>query len=371
MDASKNRYLIASVVRASHVLSAFKSGGEVLQLGDVVERTGLSRRICNRLLYTLHECGLLEKVGEHQYRLPAGKSRRRFRLGFNSQGHDCSFARVVAASLSAAAAQDGVEVIAADSRGAKTSLRNAEQLIREQIDLVVDFETDEAVAAEVSVKYRAKDIKVIAVDMPQPGATYFGANNYEAGLTAGRYLGRWTNRHWEGRADTILLVGMERSGWVSQSRLRGVLNGLSEVCTPDVKPRVCALEGDGQFGAALDAVRRHLRAEKGNRVLCAAANDPSALGALRAFEEAGRGNCCAVIGHNGEPEARAEMRESRSRLIGSVAFFPEEYGEQIVRLAIALLEQRTIPDACFVKHKLLTPENVDHLYPNDPLLRTF
>jgi len=29
-----------------------------------------------------------------------------------------------------------------------------------------------------------------------------------------------------------------------------------------------------------------------------------------------------------------------------------------------------VPPAVFVKHQLITPENVDHFYPNDSLLQT-
>ena len=37
-----------------------------------------------------------------------------------------------------------------------------------------------------------------------------------------------------------------------------------------------------------------------------AANDPIALGAVRAFQEAGRELTCAVVGQNAEPDARVE-----------------------------------------------------------------
>ncbi len=63
-----SRYIIKSLVHASAVLSAFRSEGEVLRLRDVVARTGFHKGMCFRLLYTLHTCGFLEKVGENQYR---------------------------------------------------------------------------------------------------------------------------------------------------------------------------------------------------------------------------------------------------------------------------------------------------------------
>jgi hypothetical protein len=98
-------------------------------------------------------------------------------------------------------------------------------------------------------------------------------------------------------------------------------------------------------------------------------NDPSALGALRAFQEAGRTEECAIMGQNASPEGRAELRGRGTRLIGSVAYFPEKYGPEIVTVALDILHRRPVPPAVFVKHQLVTPENVDHVYPNDELIK--
>jgi len=68
-EAAPNRYTVKSLVHASHVLSAFESRSEVLRLRDVVVRTGFTKGMCFRLLYTLAFCGFLEQVGPSQYRL--------------------------------------------------------------------------------------------------------------------------------------------------------------------------------------------------------------------------------------------------------------------------------------------------------------
>jgi ribose transport system substrate-binding protein len=99
-----------------------------------------------------------------------------------------------------------------------------------------------------------------------------------------------------------------------------------------------------------------------------AENDSSALGALRAFQEAGRAEDCVIVGQNAEPEARAELRSPRTRMIASVAYFPEQYGDGLVRLALDILLRKAVPPAVFTKHQIITPENVDHFYPNDSLL---
>jgi ribose transport system substrate-binding protein len=365
-----NRYLVKSVVHASEILSAFQSKGEVLRLREVAVRTGFNKGMCFRLLYTLHECGFLDKVGDNQYRLVSEQRlSRSYRIGYASQGQDCSFVREVLASVERAAEAANVELIVADNRyDAKTALRSADQLVHENVDLVIEFQADEAVAPAIAAKYMEAGVPFIAIDIPHPGATYFGANNYEAGIMAGRHLGRWAKKMWFGEVDEVLLLELSRAGALPKVRMRGINAGLKEALRVADKTPVFHIDADGQFKTALELVRKHLRASKAKKILVGAANDASALGALRAFEESGRASHCAVVGQNAEPEARAEMREPRSRLIGSVAYFPENYGDGVLRLALDLLAHKPVQPACFTKHQLVTPENVDHFYPNDTLL---
>lgn len=362
--------MVKSVVHASRVLEAFQSTGEVLRLRDVVSRSGLNKGICFRLLYTLHQCGLLDKVGENLYRLTSEvRKRRSYRIGYAAQGQDTSFDREVRIGLTLAAEREQVELIVADNRyRPKIALRSADSLIRERLDLIIEFQTDELVAPAIASKYLEANIPFIAIDIPHPGATYFGANNYKAGLIAGHYLGRWAKKEWDGEADEVLLIELHRAGSLPKARIRGILAGITEVMRMPERTRSIPIDGDGQFQATLERVRKHLRETKAKRILVGAANDPSALGALRAFEEAGRAKDCAIVGQNGEPEARAELRSPQTRMIASVAYFPEKYGDGLIRLALDILAGKAVPPAVFTSHQLITPANVDHYYPNDILL---
>jgi len=365
-----DRYIVKSLVHASRILNAFESRGEVLRLKDIVARTGFNKGMCFRLLYTLHSCGFLEKLGGNQYRLLSEvRPHRKHRIGYAAQGQNSSFPREVQKGLVSAAENAETELLVVDNRyDAKVALRNAERLIREQVELVIEFQTDDSVAPSIAAKYMGAGIPMIAIDIPHPGATYFGANNYEAGLLGGRHLGRWARRCWDGNMDEFLLIGLTRAGATPQTRIRGMVAGLKETLRiPEDRP-VTEIDGDGQFNVALETVRKYLRKSKSKRILVGAANDPSALGALRAFEEAGRAAECAVVGQNCEPEARAELRRPNTRLIGSVAYFPEKYGAGLIRLALDILAHKPVPPAVFVKHQLVTPEDVDDIYPNDQLL---
>jgi ribose transport system substrate-binding protein len=372
MPASRKPYLVQSVLHASDVLRAFESRGEVLRLRDVVERTGFSKGLCFRLLHTLRHCGLLEKVDETRYRLTSEvHRRRRYRIGYAALGHDTSFQSTVQDSLIWAARDEDIELIVLDNRrDPKTALRNAERFVREKVDLVIEFQMDEAVASAISALYIEAAIPFIAVHVPHPGGTYYGANNYRAGLLAGHYLGRWARSCWGGQADEILLVDAARAGSLVHGRIAGVVAGLRDELREAMDGcRITTLDGDGQFRLSLERVRRFLGRSEPKRVLVGAVNDSSALGAARAFQEAGRAASCVIVGQNAEPDARSELRVPRTPLIGSVAYFPEKYGEELIRLALDILAHRPTPPAKFVKHQVITAANVDHFYPNDTLLR--
>jgi len=191
--AGHDRYVVKSVLHAAQLLAAFRSTGEALPLREISARSGLPKSMTFRLLYTLERCGMIEKAGENLYRTHLRPFKQRpFRLGYAAQGTDYQFSKDVSTSLQRAAAAQGLELICLDNRySAKIAQRNADVLVREKVDLVIEFQTDEHVAPIVAAKYRAAGIPMVALEIPHPGATYFGANNYEAGLIGGRHLGRW------------------------------------------------------------------------------------------------------------------------------------------------------------------------------------
>lgn len=73
-------------------------------------------------------------------------------------------------------------------------------------------------------------------------------------------------------------------------------------------------------------VRRHIRGTRSGRLVVGAINHVSAIGVLGAFEESGR----------------TELPEPNIRLDGSVAFSPERYGPDLVRVSLDILNKRTL-----------------------------
>ena len=368
--ANPGKSLLGSLLRACDVLEAFKTESEILRLREVTSRTGLNKATAFRILHTLTQRGLIQRVGEHGYRLAIRPlKRRKYRLGFAGQTTEYDFSRDVADSVARAAKQEGVELLVLDNRyNPKAAIHNADVFIWEKVDLVIEFQTFEHVAPIISTKFLEANIPIIAIDIPHPGATYFGADNYTAGLIGGRYLGRWAQRNWEGIVDQIILLELPVAGALPASRLTGTLVGLREILPEISDSQVIHLNGNGQFQTSLEVMRKHFRQYRSGRLLISAINDDSVLGALRAVEEVGRARDCAAMGQNGSYEARQEMRRTGTRLVGSVGYFPERYGDALIPLALDILGKKPVPPAVFIKHQLIATEKVNHYYPNDQWL---
>jgi ribose transport system substrate-binding protein len=357
-------YQIESVGRACRLLRILQDAGS-LPLFELAEIAGLSRPTVFRLVATLQANGIVVKDAGRKYRLSGGFSPgRRYKIGYLAETGETSFYRAVTRGLIESAEKAGVDLVVLDSQySPDVALANAEKLLTENVDLLMMFQSYAEVAAVISTRTSSRKIPLIAIEIPYPNAIYFGVDNCHAGLTAGRYLARWAEQHWKGQVDEILLIGSARTGSLPEARLTGSLLGINEVLPNSAHAKISMVNGDWQFDVSREAVRRHLEKSKTSRILVSAIFDPSALGALQAFKDADRLQDCAIVGQNGTIEARLQMRKPNSRLIGSVAYFPEKYGEQLIALALDTLTQRVpVPNAVFVKHQLLTPGNLKQHY---------
>ncbi len=355
-----------TVLRACEVMKAFRTMGEELVLADVMERTGLPKTTVFRLLRTLIHGGLLERAGPGVYQNRFGPvTAQPFRIGFAAQG-DSEFSREVMKNMEIAAAREHVHLITVSNRySAREALRNADLLIRERVDLVLEFQTYERVAPIIASKFLEANTPVIAIEVPHPGAAYFGANNYKAGIIGGKALGRWAREHWEGKVEQLLLLELPIAGSLLELRITGFVDGLRAELPQIATVPVTHLNGRGNFEQVLEVLRQYLRRAPSRRTLVGTVNDVCALATLRAFDEIGGRNLCAVMGQNAILDARNELRRPGTRLVGTVAYFPERYGDEIIPMALQILQKKALPSTVFVKHQLITPRNVDLIYPLD------
>ena len=365
-DSAVSPYTLGGVSRACDILRVFKDDRQAFSLTEVAEQTGFECTVCFRLLRTLEEKGLLRRSDRGKYasnvRILSGK---RFRIGYASQTND-SFCTALAQGLRWAAASRPIDLIEVENRySIKVALRNAEHLVAKGVDLAIEFQTYERIGTKVARMFEQAGIPLIAVEIPHPNAVFLGADNQRAGTMAGRALLKAARTHWDGKCDEVLFLDLEIAGSLPHLRLSSaqnlLRNGLSGDCV------VTHLDSRGEFVRSFELTRRHLQLVLRRRTLITGINDYAVLGALRAFEEAGRSNMCLAVSHGGGPEARRELRLANSSLVATVAFFPEKYGESLLLLALDVLNKRTSPPAVYMPIQLITRKNVEDFFPHDTL----
>jgi len=354
-----------SLLRACDVLKAFGDESEGLRLADVTNRTGLHKTTVLRMLNTLVAGGLLARVSGNKYKLairPLG--RKRFRFGYGMQSIEFGFSRAVTEGLQRSAAAADINLLVLDNQdNPKTALHNAEVFIQERMDLVIESQTDTRIATQISSRFKAASIPVISLEIPHPETVFYGANNSQAGLIAGRHLARYAESQWQGAVDELLLLELPKAGQIPNARILGSMLGVFERLIWLSEGRVKVLRTSGHYENTLALTRRYLQRTKATKILVAAINDPCALGALQAFRDLDREEHCAIVGHNASREAHIELANRNSHFIGSVGYFPERYGEGIIPLALKLLAGLPVPKATFVKHEMITSSNLRSFYP--------
>jgi ribose transport system substrate-binding protein len=132
---------------------------------------------------------------------------------------------------------------------------------------------------------------------------------------------------------------------------------------PVDKSRVIHLDGRSHLEHTRDALAAFLAGRRrSERLLIGCFNDPAAMGALEAVRAAGREQDVAIVGQNATAESREEIRNPHSRFIASIAYFPERYGEKLVRVVNALYNREPVAPAVYTEHLVIDSHNVEKFY---------
>jgi len=286
-------------------------------------------------------------------------------VGYAGLSGEFPFVQDVNAGLERAAACFGVDLIIADNEyDPQKALEVADNLITRQVDVAIEFQTDVGVAPALCAKFEDAGIPVVAIDIPHPCAVFFGANNLEAGRIGGENLARVAQERWGGEVDAMVALELPQSGELPQQRIDGAIAAAQAALPSLTDDKIIRVDGKGSLEGSLTAMQDTLtRLADADRVLVTAINDPSAVGALRAVEQAGRTDQVLIAGQNATIEARDALCSENPAFVGSVAYFPDRYGDKLIPLAIDLANGVEPPDAVYVDHLWIDGSNLQQYYP--------
>ena len=322
--------------------------------------------------------GLLAALSLVALTLPAASQPRRYTIAFANiteepgltlEGTGFTGADVRQSFVLAARGQPVNLVFYDNQKDGTKAIANVADAIQRKVDLYIEYFPDPAVNQDVSAMLRKAGIPALAVNYPMPGAPLYGVDNAAAGQIAGEALARFASRGWAGQPMVAVLLGNltdQTSGL--PERVQGVRASLTRLLPG---ARLVALDTRGNPAQVSPLLGKVAAASPNTRLLIGALDDATALAAKSALETLGRTADGAIVGlgcdrsvHGGASEKKEIDPNNRgSILIGSVAFYLDRYGYDVLPIALRLLQGEPVPERTPTRHALITTTNVWREYP--------
>ena len=309
---------------------------------------------------------------------PARAETRRFRIAFANfdetpgvtlEGLGFTGA-VVRRSFELASRTLPVDMLYFDNAGDPArAVANADAAIAARVDLLIEYNADADANAEIAHRLAAAGIPALALVHPLPGAPLFGPDNLTAGRIAGRALGTFARETWPNEQVLGVLIGdLADRGPAVTDRVQGISEGVHETL-PTLT--FASLDTGGQSVRADAMLTKFLQTQRGQRLLIATLDDLAAVYAKNAIEMNRRQSDCVIVSqgldrniHGGASEKKEIDPNNRgSVVLGSVAYYMDRYGYEVLPLALRLLAGETLPPRTMTKHTLVTAANVFREYP--------
>jgi len=278
--------------------------------------------------------------------------------------------REVRESFVLAARRYPIDLVFYDNqRDPAKALANAEDAVGRKVNLYIQYFDDAATNVKVGQRLRAAGIGALAINTPVPEAPLYTIDNRAAGRIAGEALSEYGAKNWRGQPTIGVVIGNLRAQeYRVPDRAQGAMEGLKRHL-PTIK--IVSLETQGnpaQLGPQLTKV---LTSHPATKILVAAMDDASALAAKSALDSAGRLSDGAIVGQGLDRSVHGGMNDRKeidpsnrgSIVVGSVAFYLDRYGYEVLPLAMRMLRGETVAPRTVTPHRLITAANVFIEYP--------
>lgn len=254
-------------------------------------------------------------------------------IGYSKMNSNNPFFEVIAENMRAAAAEHGytVNVVSAEGDVAK-QMDQIRDFVVSRVDAIVLNPADSAAIGAAIAGANEAGIPVFTCDLECTAegveiAGHIATDNYQGGRLAGEAM---IEALGGGGGEIAILTHDPAASCLD--RVRGfddVINAHNEGRDSGRIVVVKRLPCDGQRDPGYKATQDIITAHPNLRGLFAI-NDPGALGALAALEQAGKLDQVAIIGFDGQPDGKQAIKSGK--IYADPIQFPDRMGREIVEM---------------------------------------
>lgn len=248
-----------------------------------------------------------------------------------------------------------------------TALANCDQVLELKPDIFVQFQVHSKANNIIASKLEQLGIPILALETPVPSATFIGTNNWQAGIMAGEFACGLVEKKMGGidNLDLVVPIQMATDAEINLFRIEGFVAALLDRFGGKVEGKIVreTASANTQQGARVAMDRILTKYPAARNLAIATVNNECMEGVIDSLKQFGRFDCSRLIlvSHGCDDIGRLQLK--RGDVDGSVAYFPEKYGEYIIPAACAILEAQPLPPYIYVDVKLLTAANLRDYYP--------
>lgn len=254
-------------------------------------------------------------------------------IGYSKMNSNNPFFEVIADNIRAAAKEHGYEVrvVSAETDVAK-QMDQIRDFVVSRVDAIVLNPADSAAIGAAITEANEAGIPVFTCDLQCTAegvaiAGHIATDNYQGGRLAGEAM---IEALGEAGGDIAILTHDPAASCID--RVKGfdeVINAYNESHETGKIDVVKRLPCDGQRDPGYKATQDIITAHP-NLAGIFAINDPGALGALAALEQAGKVGQVKIIGFDGQPDGKQAIKEGK--IYADPIQFPDRMGREIVEM---------------------------------------
>jgi len=293
-------------------------------------------------------------------------------IGFNNGSTTVDFLRQVGESMQRAADKAGVKLLVAESNfDVEKILPNVDNMLLQGAQLIVDFNVNAQVGGSLVDYCGAKGVPVIGIDVMYTGAKgaqgwFFGANNQMAGEVAGKGLAKAIKSKWSGNVDTLLLFFNSENGDLVKKRLSGMYDGMKASGIGLAANKVEFIDmGGGGSDTTLVANQKMtdwLTAHPTlHHIAVGTVNTETGQGVFSAVQSANRDKDILLATNNNGKQTLNAFAQGDNCWLGGTAYYPTQYGDYIIPLAIDIINGKKPAKIQTMKHEFLTRAEIDKI----------
>ena len=276
------------------------------------------------------------------------------------------FAIPIAKGIAKLAKDFGLKLIYCDAEfKPEKAISCAEILASQKPDFVIAGNWQGGAAAAIMAIFDKAKIPAVSNDVSHPNAIFFGANNYSSGVVGGKAAGEYAKANWDCKDVWVFMGENLEEGEAADLRLVGFADGVQEVCGALPADRIDRMRlsagtADQAITVTTDWLTAHPEAK---HILSGTIDDERANGMAKAFVATKRDGMVVGQGCDSVGIAVVKMAPaSENRYLGSVAYYPEKYGDYLVSIALDVMAGKAVPQEIHMEHTFLDHDTIGTVY---------